>query len=868
MIEYVEYYALKNLENGKYPIILSENVEDYKFFKKGKERILLWNPQKEPFVLKSKEFKNTLFFELKPSVRVNRERLIEILIDSGYKEHEKAFSEGELARRGFILDIFFEEEDYPIRIEFFGDQIEEIRLFDPYSQRKIDTLKNIYLYIPKKYSNFLDNFVDIESFFFIKEKDFQNKKTIPLPKFKRLSEFVEFLKNQEMEIFYVAKESIRYSYLKKLIENLKFLKGEISKSFIIPEEGAIVISEREIYPAIETSKKFVLPFREECFFEISPGDTVIHEEEGICSIKGIKRIETEGKEIDYIELIFKDNQKLFIPFWEIYKVEKYFGKRTFTDFSTNKWVKEFVRAKIEIHEFAKKLLNLTARRKVLKGISFKLDEEEEKILNEIILSFPFTETDDQKIAWEETKRDMESDKRMDRLIIGDSGFGKTEIALRASSMCALKGYQALFLAPTTPLALQHYKNFTSRLKDFPINVRMLSRLLTKTEEKEVLNDLREGKIDILIATHRALSDDVKFKNLGLLIIDEEQKFGVEHKEKLRFLREELDTLIISATPIPRTLAMSLYSINDISRIRTPPAGRKEKEVLILNYSLSVIKDAIEGELKRGGQVLYIRNRISPLKEIKEKIKTLFPDVDCEILHAKKSKEEIENILVDFILGKIKILIATNILETGMDFDNVNTLIVERPDLFGLSDLYALKGRVGRRDKKSYVYLLLPSKLSEKAKERLKIIKRYNYPGAGEKVALKDLEMRGPGEFFGKKQKGFSKSLGISFYIKLLEEEIKKLKGEALPKKKVEIVPYSSLYFPSHLGDEDKIYLARSLFTAESVEEINYIIDEYKDRFGKPDDLTLKIFDLAFAFLKAKNENKSKIKVFKDYIHIE
>ncbi|MEN3046369.1 MAG: CarD family transcriptional regulator, partial [Candidatus Hydrothermales bacterium] len=387
MIEYVEYYALKNLENGKYPIILSENVEDYKFFKKGKERILLWNPQKEPFVLKSKEFKNTLFFELKPSVRVNRERLIEILIDSGYKEHEKAFSEGELARRGFILDIFFEEEDYPIRIEFFGDQIEEIRLFDPYSQRKIDTLKNIYLYIPKKYSNFLDNFVDIESFFFIKEKDFQNKKTIPLPKFKRLSEFVEFLKNQEMEIFYVAKESIRYSYLKKLIENLKFLKGEISKSFIIPEEGAIVISEREIYPAIETSKKFVLPFREECFFEISPGDTVIHEEEGICSIKGIKRIETEGKEIDYIELIFKDNQKLFIPFWEIYKVEKYFGKRTFTDFSTNKWVKEFVRAKIEIHEFAKKLLNLTARRKVLKGISFKLDEEEEKILNEIILSF-------------------------------------------------------------------------------------------------------------------------------------------------------------------------------------------------------------------------------------------------------------------------------------------------------------------------------------------------------------------------------------------------------------------------------------------------------------------------------------------------
>ncbi|MEN3046368.1 MAG: helicase-related protein, partial [Candidatus Hydrothermales bacterium] len=297
-------------------------------------------------------------------------------------------------------------------------------------------------------------------------------------------------------------------------------------------------------------------------------------------------------------------------------------------------------------------------------------------------------------------------------------------------------------------------------------------------------------------------------------------------------------------------------------------GRKEKEVLILNYSLSVIKDAIEGELKRGGQVLYIRNRISPLKEIKEKIKTLFPDVDCEILHAKKSKEEIENILVDFILGKIKILIATNILETGMDFDNVNTLIVERPDLFGLSDLYALKGRVGRRDKKSYVYLLLPSKLSEKAKERLKIIKRYNYPGAGEKVALKDLEMRGPGEFFGKKQKGFSKSLGISFYIKLLEEEIKKLKGEALPKKKVEIVPYSSLYFPSHLGDEDKIYLARSLFTAESVEEINYIIDEYKDRFGKPDDLTLKIFDLAFAFLKAKNENKSKIKVFKDYIHIE
>ncbi|MEN3044779.1 MAG: DEAD/DEAH box helicase [Candidatus Hydrothermales bacterium] len=868
MTEYVEYYALKNLENGKYPIILSENIDDYKFFKKGKNKILLWDPLKEPFVLESSKVKNKFFLELKSSIKVNREKLVELLIKSGYEEYEKTFSEGEFARRGFIIDIFFEEEEYPIRIEFFGDQIEEIRFFDPFTQRKIGIVESVYLYVPQEFCNFFFNLVDLKNFFFIYEKNFLNKKIIPLQKFLKLTEFIEFLKEQKMEVYYVAKENIRYSYYKKLIENLKFLKGEISKSFIVPEENTVVVSEREIYPVLKTSKKFVLPFREESFFEISPGDTVIHEEEGICSIKGIKRIKTEGKEIDYIELIFKDNQKLFIPFWEIHKIEKYFGKRAFTDFSTNKWVKELVRSKIEVHEFAKKLLNLTARRKVLKGISFRLDEEEEKILNEIILSFPFTETDDQRTAWEETKKDMESENRMDRLILGDSGFGKTEIALRASSMCALKGYQALFLAPTTPLVLQHYRNFSNRLKDFPINVKMLSRLLTKSEEKEIIKDLKEGKIDILIATHRALYDDVRFKNLGLLIIDEEQRFGVEHKEKLRLLREELDTLILSATPIPRTLALSIYGTIDISRIRTPPLGRKEKEVILVNYSLIEIKRAIERELKRGGQVLYIRNRISPLKEIKEKIKSLFPDVECEILHAKKSNEEIENILVNFILGKIKILIATNILETGMDFDNANTLIVERPDLFGLSELYALKGRVGRRDKKSYVYFLLPHKLSERARERIITVKRYNYPGAGEKVALKDLEMRGPGELFGKKQKGFLKGLSITFYLRLLEEEIKKLKGETLPKRKVDIIPYSSLYFPSYLGEEDKIFIARSLFTAESVEEIDCIIDEYKDRFGKPDDSTLRIFKLAYAFLKAKKENISKIKIFKDYIYTE
>jgi len=869
MHEYVEYFALTNLKEKKYPLIFTEEEEEYKFFKKGKDKLLLWDIFNEPLVLNESKREKKLFLKLKKGELLEQNKFIEFLLKAGYDEYDKVYSEKEFARRGFIIDVFFEESEYPLRIEFFGDYIEELRFFDPASQRKIKARDILYLYIPEKLQkNFLLNLLKPLEFYHIYEKDFKDKKIIKIKKFSKFSDFIEFLKKEKRKIIYVSKEIFRFSYLKKIIPELLYLKGEISSSFEIIDEEKVIISERDIYPSITPERKFLLPFREESFFEINPGDTVIHEEEGICSIKGFKKIKTNGKEIEHIELIFKENQKLFIPFWEIYKIEKYFGKRGFTDFSTKKWAKEFVRAKIEIHEFAKKILELTAKRKVLKGISFKLDKQEEEILNEIILSFPYTETHDQKRAWEEVRKDMESEKRMDRLIIGDSGFGKTEIALRAASMCALKGFQTLLLAPTTPLVFQHYRNFKERLEEFPINVKMLSRLLSKKEEKEILKDLKEGKIDILIATHRALSNDVNFKNLGLLIIDEEQRFGVEHKEKIRFLRDEVDTLILSATPIPRTLALSIYGVNDISRIRTPPVGRRETDLIIAPLSIERVKEAIERELKRKGQVIYVRNRIAPLKEIKSKIEILFPGVKCEILHGRMDKEKIEDVLISFIIGEIKILITTSILEIGMDFDNANTLIIERPDLFGLSELYALKGRVGRRDKKSYVYILLPHKLSERAKERIRTIKRYNYPGSGEKVALKDLEMRGPGELFGKKQKGFIKNLGISVYLKILEEEIKKLKGEKIIKKIPEIISYTSLYFPDKMEEEDKIYLARGLFTAEDEVEINFIIEEYRDRFGKPDEKMEKIFELAKAFLKAKKESKKRIKIFENLIYIE
>ncbi|MEO0254139.1 MAG: DEAD/DEAH box helicase [candidate division WOR-3 bacterium] len=865
---YVEFFSLTNLKENKYPVILSKFEEEYKYFKKLKNKILLFNLFNEPIVISEEKKEKNLILEIKRGKELKIFQFINLLINAGYKEYDKVYSEREFARRGYIIDVFFEESELPLRIELFGDFIEDLRFFDPVTQKSVEKKEVLYIYIPEKFKNFFSNLLKPLDFYYINERDFLDKKIDQLPKFKKFIDFIEFLKNKNKKIIYVADNTLRYSYLKKLINNIEFLKGNISESFEIPDEGKIIISERELYPSIKTSQKFTLPFREEEFFEINPGDTVIYEEEGICSIKGFKRIKSEEREIENIELIFQDNQKLYVPFWEIYKIERYFGKSKFTDYSKNLWAKNFLKTKIEIHEFAKKILTLTARRKVLKGISFKLDEEEEKILNEIILSFPYIETEDQKRAWEETKRDLESEKRMDRLIIGDSGFGKTEIALRALAMCALKGYQGLLLAPTTPLVLQHYRNFCERLKDFPLNIRMLSRLITKNEEREIIDGLREGKIDILISTHRALSEDVKFKKLGLLVIDEEQRFGVEHKEKLRLLREELDTLIISATPIPRTLALSIYNILDISRIRTPPKGRKETEIIITNYSLNKVREAIEKELERNGQVIYVRNRISPLKEIKSKINLIFPDVRCEILHGKMSKEEIEDILISFILGEIKILITTSILETGMDFENVNTLIIERPDLFGLSELYALKGRVGRRDRKSYVYLLLPHKLTERARERIKILKRYNYPGSGEKVALKDLEMRGPGEFFGKKQKGFIKKLGINFYIKLLEEEIKKLKGEKVIKIIPKIIPYTSLFFPSNMEDEDKLHISRSLFTAESEEEINLIIEEYKDRFGKPDKNMEKIFLLAKKFLEAKIKGKSKVKVFENLIFIE
>ncbi|MFA6356050.1 MAG: transcription-repair coupling factor [Candidatus Omnitrophota bacterium] len=514
------------------------------------------------------------------------------------------------------------------------------------------------------------------------------------------------------------------------------------------------------------------------FIDISPGDFVVHVKHGIGRYKGIERVKEKKGIVDYVVLEYSEGAKLYVPMDDMNLIQKYIGFEgrppKLYKLGSRAWALAKARAQRGIYSLALEYVEIQAKREALKGYSFQKDTEWQGSLER---SFPFKDTPAQARAALEIKRDMESAKPMDRLVCGDVGYGKTEVALRAAFKAVMDNKQVAMLVPTTILAEQHYSTFRERLKKLPVNVEMLSRFRSGAEQKRIITGLKDGSVDIIIGTHRLLSHDISFKDIGLVIIDEEQRFGVKHKERLKRMRLLVDVLTLTATPIPRTLYMSLMGIKDMSVIDTPPKNRIPVATKVAEFDEGAIKAGIERELKRGGQVFFVNNRIQGLSRLAERLKAIVPKAKIEQAHGQMPPHELENIMIGFIGGKIDVLVSTAIVQSGIDIPNANTIFVNRADMFGLADLYQLRGRVGRYTVQAYSYFLYPKgwQLPKDAEARLKAIEEHTELGSGFKIAMEDLELRGAGNLLGTEQHGFIQAIGFDLYCRLLRSTIAGLK---------------------------------------------------------------------------------------------
>jgi len=630
------------------------------------------------------------------------------------------------------------------------------------------------------------------------------------------------------------------------IDNFKQIKKgfihisvcNISEGFIDEAEKFRLITENDIFGArLERfhSKEDESFKSISSFTEIKPGDLIVHVEHGIGRYIGNELMDVAGEKKDMLIIEYAGNDKLYIPVDNILMLQKYIGSAgiILDKLGSKRFSKAKKKAREAAEKFAKELLRLYALRSTKKGYAYSPDTIWQEKMEAL---FPYRETEDQLKVIYEVKSDMEKQRPMDRLVCGDVGFGKTEVAIRAAFKAAVNGKQVAILAPTTILCLQHHKNFYERMKDFPIKLAVMSRLSAPAYSKEVIKGLEEGKIDIVIGTHKLLQKNIKFRDLGLLIIDEEQRFGVKHKEMLKKFKETVDTLTLTATPIPRTLNLSLSGLKNISMITTPPPNRQAVETFVMKKDYMIIKSAIERELTRNGQVFIVHNRVQTIYGFAEEIQKLIPKARIRVGHGQIPKSELEALLLDFWEYKFDILISTTIIESGIDFPNANTLIVDDANKFGLAQLYQLRGRIGRSARQAYAYFLYdPVKMTPDSKERLKAIATHTALGSGFKVAMQDLEIRGAGNILGKQQSGHIESVGFEMYTNMLREETAKIKGEKIEKpREVKINLRLSAYIPEEYisDDKQKIEIYKKIAEVSSFSSLDRVMKECIDRFGK------------------------------------
>ncbi len=617
--------------------------------------------------------------------------------------------------------------------------------------------------------------------------------------------------------------------------------GHVSKGFEYPLLKFVVLSETDIFGAEKKKKKKRKLYQGQkinALNELKVGDYVVHETHGLGIYQGIEKVEMEGVVKDYMKIAYRDGGNLYVLATGLDVIQKYASADAkppkLNKLGTKEWERTKTKVRAAVSEVAKDLVELYALRRESQGFSYGKDTVWQREFEEM---FPFEETEDQIAAIADTKADMESPKIMDRLICGDVGYGKTEIAIRAAFKAVQEGKQVVYLVPTTILAQQHYNTFTQRMKDFPIRVDLMSRFRTPTEQKKTVADLQKGMVDIVIGTHRVLSDDVKYKDLGLLIIDEEQRFGVSHKEKIKKLKENVDVLTLTATPIPRTLHMSLIGIRDMSVLEEAPNDRLPIQTFVCEYNEEMVREAIVREMARDGQVYYVYNRVNNIADVTAQIAKLVPEASVAFAHGQMKEQELERIMYDFIDGEIDVLVSTTIIETGLDISNVNTMIIHDSDNLGLSQLYQLRGRVGRSNRTAYAFLMYKrdKMLKEVAEKRLAAVREFTDLGSGFKIAMRDLEIRGAGNLLGVRQHGHMEAVGYDMYCKMLNEAVKGLKGI----KTVEDFPTLidldvDAFIPeSYIVNEvQKLDIYKRIAGIENVKERDDMKDELLDRFGE------------------------------------
>ena len=646
--------------------------------------------------------------------------------------------------------------------------------------------------------------------------------------------------NQQLRIHEIFKD---YTDIKDdgSVHPVILIPKAISAGFRLPEAKLLVIQENEIFGRRQYVAKSVNKAKSKAidtFVELNPGDYVVHVNWGIGLFHGIERVKAMGNERDYIKLEYADNEVAFVPIEQVNLVQRYIGnegdKPRLDRIGSKSWESRKNKVKQAVEDIAQKLIDLYSRRQASVGFAFPKETEWQAAFE---AAFPYEDTPDQITVTEEIKADMERPVPMDRLICGDVGYGKTEIAMRAAFKAVMGGKQVAFLAPTTILAEQHYETCKGRFKNFPVKIERLSRFVAPAEQKKILARVASGDVDILVGTHRIIQKDVNFKKLGLMIIDEEQRFGVKDKEKLKVMKNNIDCLTMSATPIPRTLHMSLLKIRDMSLLTTPPQNRQAIETVVDEFTDERVAQAIRREIERGGQVFYLHNRVESLQEIRRRIETLVPEVLVDVAHGQMTSTQLEEIFHRFKMGGFHVLIATTIIENGIDIPNVNTIIIDRADMYGVSQLYQLRGRVGRSDRQAYAYLLYPENkaLSEVAMKRLQVISDFTELGSGFKIAMKDMEIRGAGNLLGRDQSGDVYSVGFDMYVRLLNEAVNRLALQKDYKEESEVLmemEYTGFIPDSYIiNPQIKMEIYKKIAAVTDDTEFDSVLAELADRFG-------------------------------------
>lgn len=910
---------------------LSQRLDAMSFLLTKQKGIVISTPQALQYPLPAAiKFKaNSL--TLKVNQVCNLSKICDFLVRCGYKRDDLVANPGEFALRGDILDIYPINIAYPYRIEFFDDEIDNIRTFNPVSQRTKDSLTEVViepaddqldkLYQNEDYTTILDyltesgiicfddirairqNIVQIDA----RNRDYLAHETSTNIKNSRLdftsifNQIVQakiysslfqvsvndlkidqllnlhtrepqqffsqmsLIKNelsvyelQQQTVIMQADNLVRAKQIKstfadygiditiaaenRLIPNKRqIIVDNFNQGFVLPRINLVYLTEHDLFnrqPHIHKKIKSLENAQQiRSYQELNPGDYVVHINHGIGIFEGIKTLESNGKKGDYITITYRNHDQLFVPADQLGVVQKYVASDgkipKINKLGGNEWAKTKCRVQEKIEDIADELLAIYAHRATEKGFAFLPDDE---LQRDFEASFPYLETPDQIKAIKEIKLDMQKEKPMDRLLVGDVGFGKTEVALRAAFKAIDSGKQVAFLVPTTILAEQHYATMLERFKDFPVNVAMLCRFQTEKEADEIATNLSNGKIDIVVGTHRILSRDIKFKNLGLLIIDEEQRFGVKHKEKLKKLKNNIDVLTLTATPIPRTLHMSMIGVRDLSVMETPPANRYPIQTYVTEETPNIVREACLRELARNGQIFFLHNKIQDIDQKVAYLSQLIPEARIEYIHGRMSERQLEDIMLRFTQKKFDILVTTTIIETGVDLPNVNTLLVENADTYGLSQLYQLRGRIGRSSRLAYAYFLYKRDkvLTEVSEKRLNAIRDFTALGSGFKIAMRDLSIRGAGNILGKQQHGFIDSVGYDLYAQMLDQTIKQKRGDKVcHKTNAEVRINLEAYIPTEYisSQKQKIEFYKKIKHANDVKAIDDIADELIDRFG-------------------------------------